>query len=144
MKITYFYRRCAWKNDTRSVSGNVCACPFWTVNSRYTFQTIKRILFFWLFCKRNCNFEQCIRIRCIELYMGTWFKQKNQHCFEHFQTNPRSVNNFRTEHLGRYFWDFWSPYVAEASLGRGYNVLRILDNLLMFSHIIWRSILASS
>ena len=39
-----------------------------------------------------------------------------------FKKCPRSVNNFRTEHLGGYFWDFWSPYVAEASLGRGYNV----------------------
>ena len=27
---------------------------------------------------------------------------------------PRTVNNFRTEHLGGYFGDFWSPYVAEA------------------------------
>ena len=29
---------------------------------------------------------------------------------EHF---PRSVNNFRTEHLGEYFSEFWSPNVAE-------------------------------
>ena len=36
-----------------------------------------------------------------------------------FKKCPRSVNNFRTEHFGWYFWDFWSPYVAEASLGRG-------------------------
>ena len=25
------------------------------------------------------------------------------------KTCPRSVNNFRTENLGRYFGDFWSP-----------------------------------
>ena len=33
-----------------------------------------------------------------------------------FKKHPRSVNNFRTAHLGGYLWDFWSPYVAEASL----------------------------
>ena len=35
--------------------------------------------------------------------------------FKKFQKCPRSVNNFRTEYLGGYFGDFWSPYVAEAS-----------------------------
>ena len=28
-----------------------------------------------------------------------------------FKKCPRSVNNSRTEHLGAYFWDCWSPYV---------------------------------
>ena len=42
-----------------------------------------------------------------------------------FQTCSRSVNNSRTNCFFEMFEDFgakWSPYVAEASLGRGYNV----------------------
>ena len=55
-----------------------------------------------------------MRIWCIELYMVTWFKNTFIHFSEIFKKRPRSVNNFRTEHLGGYFWDFWSPYVAES------------------------------
>ena len=32
------YKRCAPKNGTRSVSGNVCACLFWGVNGRFSFR----------------------------------------------------------------------------------------------------------
>ena len=44
--------------------------------------------------------------------MVTWFKNIFRHFFRtKFKKCPRSVNNFRTKHLGGYFWDFWSPYV---------------------------------
>ena len=35
-----------------------------------------------------------------------------------FEKCPRSVNNSRTKYFGGYVVDCWSPYVAEASLGR--------------------------
>ena len=64
-----------------------------------------------LFCIINVYFEYRIRILCIGLYIGTWFK-----CiFEHFsenkintsKTNPRSVNKFRTDQFVRDVLGFW-------------------------------------
>ena len=54
-----------------------------------------------LFYIINYYFEYRIRIRCIELNMGTWFKIYILIYFSFFfQKCPRSVNNSRTEHLG--------------------------------------------
>ena len=68
----------------------------------------------------NIGFGFCVFNSIWEHRLKIFFDPKNRKIdpqkIEHF---PRSVNNFRTEHLGGYFWDFWSPYVAEASLGRG-------------------------
>ena len=59
------------------------ACPetsvrvcFWGVNSRSTFQDFESIFCFLIFRKTYCNSEYLIRIRCIELYMVTWFSRK--------------------------------------------------------------------
>ena len=69
------YKRCAPGFCFDCVSGNVCACLCWGVNSRFNFQDFESILVCVdLFCKTNCYFEYWIRIRCIELYMVTWFK----------------------------------------------------------------------
>ena len=38
--------------------------------------------------------------------MVTWFKNCFDIIFDFFKKCPKSVNNFRTEHLGGYFWDF--------------------------------------
>ena len=73
------------------------------VNSRFTFQELKRYFDFGVFfVKQTINFNGRIRIRCIELYMVTWYKHIFRHLFENFQKCPRSVNNFPKEHVGGY------------------------------------------
>ena len=52
-----------------------------------------------------------------------------------FKNRPRSVNNFRVEHLGAYFLDFWSPYVAEASLGRAVIRGHFLSEAAVYPHL---------
>ena len=76
---------------------NLSFWKFWIFQKN---QFFSKVFCFWCFCKINCNFEYRVRIRCIELYMVTWFKTILRHFFENFPKNPRSVNNFRTEHLG--------------------------------------------
>ena len=44
-------------------------------------------------------------------------------CFRFFSKNvPEVWTVFVRNIWGGFVWDFWSPYVAEASRGRGYNV----------------------
>ena len=45
-----------------------------------------------------------IRILCIELYMGTWFKTTFLTFSRFFKKRPRRVNNFRTGHYVRDVW----------------------------------------
>ena len=79
-----------------------------------------------IFCIINRYFEYRIRIRCIWLYMGTWFKIV---FWQLFKTNPKHVPEVWTIfvlticlRLFGIWGPKWSPYVAEASLGRGYNI----------------------
>ena len=37
-------------------------------------------------------------------------------CSKVFKICPRIVNSFRTEHLGVFWGDFWSPYVADTDI----------------------------
>ena len=96
------------------------------VKQSICFSTFRKYFgIFGIFCIINRYFEYRIRIRCIWLYLGTWFKICFYVFWDLFKKCPRSVNSFRT----KCFWIFWgildpqwSTYVAEASLGRGYNV----------------------
>ena len=79
------------------------------------------LVFFCVFCTINCYFEYGIQI-CV--FFCVWehnLKILLNSCFKHFQNCPRSVNNFRTNYcliLFEICRPKWSPYVAEASLGR--------------------------
>ena len=68
---------------------------------------------FGVFCTRNSYFEYGIRIRCILLYIGTWFKDFVEHVF---QTCPRNVNNFHTKSFRGIFGGIlgpkWSPLIV--------------------------------
>ena len=46
-KNNIFYKRCAPVQGFDCVSRNVCACLFWGVNSRFTFQMFESILAIW-------------------------------------------------------------------------------------------------
>ena len=92
------------------------------------FQIFESILaFVGLFCIIDCYFEYRIRIRCIWLYMGTWFK--NIFCdflnsfFFFFSKNVPEVWTIFVLRMFLIclviFGPKWSPYVAEASLGKG-------------------------
>ena len=83
-----------------------------------------------IFCTINCYFEYRIRIMCIFLYMGTYFKYIFWH-FSPFQIefilSPKSnifaeVWTISVRIMCLRFWGIfspkWSPYVAETSLGR--------------------------
>ena len=61
---------------------------------------------FGLFCIINRYFESRIRIRCIELYMGTWFKHFFDIFRDCFKKRHRSVNSFRTDHFVRDVFGF--------------------------------------
>ena len=105
------------------MSGNVCACLFWEVNCRFTFRYFECIFCFAYFVKEIVILNIVFGFVVLNSIWEHGFKQFLDIVSKMFKNKcPRSVNNFRTEHLGRYFLDFWSPYVAEASLGRGYNV----------------------
>ena len=61
-----------------------------------------------LFFIINRYFEYRIRIRCIELYMGTWFK----HVFRHFPKNQKmsqKCEQFSYGTFGVIFWGIFSP-----------------------------------
>ena len=90
------------------------ACPETSVRvcfgGKQSICFFERVLICWIFCKTNCNSEYRIRVRCIELYMVTWFKNMVDIVSNMFKKCPRSVIDFRTEQLGGYLWDLWSPY----------------------------------
>ena len=68
---------------------------------RFIFPHKKKTKLFWhcwLFCKRNCNFEYCIRIRCIELYMMT--------LFENFQKMSQKCEQISYGTFGGIIWGF--------------------------------------
>ena len=51
----------------------------WIFGNLHFSENRKYFDFIGVFCKGNCNFEYRIRIRCIEVYMVTWFKKTNRH-----------------------------------------------------------------
>ena len=73
-----------------------------------------------VFCIINCYFEYRTRIRCIWLYMGTWFKSVFcvfLRCFQKMSQKCKK-NVLRICLIcWRILVPKWSPYVAEASLG---------------------------
>ena len=50
--------------------------------------------------------------------METWFQTNVLTFFENVQNMSQKCEQFLYGIFGGYVWDFWSPYVAEASLGR--------------------------
>ena len=91
---------------------NIVRCFF------YIFEIFKKVLLkmfchLGVFCTINLYFEYGIRILCIFCTYEHILKIFPT-CFDNkIETNPRSVNNSRTNYLFDMFWDFgpkWSPY----------------------------------
>ena len=82
-----------------------------------------------VFCIISCYFEYRTRILCIWLYMETWFKCIFEHFFKTFPNKSQKCEQFSygpfVLRCSGIWGPKWSPYVAEASLGRVIVVLVI-------------------
>ena len=90
------------KQAPMRVRKRLCVPVFGGKQTIYFSKIITYFVFFWLFCKRNCYFEYCIRIRCIEVYMVTWFKNSFRHFFELFQKMSQKCEQFSYGTFGNF------------------------------------------
>ena len=98
------------------VSGDVCACLFWGVNSLLTFQNFESNLALLVYFVKQIVISNIVFGFCV--FYSIWEHRLNVflNMFSNMSKNNICVNNFHTDHLFGEFLDFGSPYVAEASL----------------------------